>query len=490
MSTFQYKHLQANESIQAYLRSFLHEKHRWNELVEATLLYGIHCLSQNYPLQTLNVDQVQHITRTLLRKPQHYFVHQSKSHERSTSSFAPKPSSAWRTGSSRNAPLDGPDISTNIVSETSQSKVTEAPLVIRDGRRDIDEWQHVLGKPFLDLAWRSYASTTGYPSPRTVSSDVLAISFNQLKTQAKLTPFESGDTLSFLDYLRGFVVHCISHKEPGAQRQVAEPSAPPSQPSRQALSQVKQPTQKSTPRRENVVSKVKAELDARKQQVLRVKKTNTQRMHEALARSRLAAYEADSRHKSRPLHSQPALSAMGPGAKALEIAHSFSNSPFFQSTAEIDNQIGGTIDTAEPVSPSELSSVRMELYGNPEQSPFDKGCVQGAQLRPQRSKHDFKGWLGDYGPAHTKSVIPAEWNDLDDEDTLWLRSTRRDRTRKGWELYVLGNVMGVLRVFVVSIQQANQKMKRLSIQGRATTQIQRSNGSSMIERAVNLGDIM
>ncbi|CAK4497499.1 unnamed protein product [Aphanomyces euteiches] len=79
-------------------------------------------------------------------------------------------------------------------------------------------------------------------------------------------------------------------------------------------------------------------------------------MHEALARSRLEAYEADSRHKSRPLHSQPALSAMGP---------------------------------------------------------------------------DFKGWLGDYGPAHTKSVIPAEWNDLDDEDTLWLRSTREMKGNVG-----------------------------------------------------------
>jgi len=56
--------MKENRNIEAYLRSFYGEKERWSELIESTLVYGIHCLAQNYPLQTLTIDQIQHLTST------------------------------------------------------------------------------------------------------------------------------------------------------------------------------------------------------------------------------------------------------------------------------------------------------------------------------------------------------------------------------------------------------------------------------------------
>ncbi|RHY27037.1 hypothetical protein DYB32_007096 [Aphanomyces invadans] len=222
---FQYKHLQANESIQAFLRSFLHEKHRWNELVEATLLYGIHCISQNYSLQTLNVDQVQHITRVSCE--QQFCLH------------------------------DFLDL----------------------GHRDMDEWTHVLGKPWVDAAWQAFVTTTGYPVPAATASDsTVSASFRDLRdsivakapsTGVVNTHITSNEGhLSFLDYLRGFVVYCP-------------------------------------------MSKIKHMLDKQKQHVLRVRKTNTQRMHEALAKSRIAAYEPPVRRPAIP-PPQPSLATTGP----------------------------------------------------------------------------------------------------------------------------------------------------------------------------------
>ncbi|RQM28651.1 hypothetical protein B5M09_006078 [Aphanomyces astaci] len=277
---FQYKHLQANESIQAFLRSFLHEKHRWNELIEAMLLYGIHCMAQNYSLQTLNVDQVQHITR----------------------------------------------------------------------RRDMDEWTHVLGKPWVDAAWRAYVAATGYPCPSiTTSSDSILHSYADLiaATSSIVVTnnhihIPSSSHLSFLDYLRGFVVHCINSP--------ARPS--PTPPSIAAAS-------KPSPQ---------------------------------------------------------------PRAKALEIAHVFATSQFMHDLPPSTENDDPTINDT----PAQRM-LRTELYGHHDLNPSTlqaTGCV---------APPDFKGWLGDYGPAHTKTVAPPDWTDLEDEGSAWLQDAAR-RRGYSWDL--------------------------------------------------------
>ncbi|RHY78368.1 hypothetical protein DYB38_012195, partial [Aphanomyces astaci] len=213
---FQYKHLQANESIQAFLRSFLHEKHRWNELIEATLLYGIHCMAQNYSLQTLNVDQVQHITRT---------THIAK----------------------ETAPLLCPSTENECSNDIDDVRVQAAICVAKRhvaSRRDIDEWTHVLGKPWVDAAWRAYVAATGYPCPSiTTSSDSILHSYADLVAATSSIVvtnnhihIPSSSHLSFLDYLRGFVVHCInSPARPPPTPSIAAASKPSPQPRAKAL---------------------------------------------------------------------------------------------------------------------------------------------------------------------------------------------------------------------------------------------------------------
>ncbi|ETW07068.1 hypothetical protein H310_03140 [Aphanomyces invadans] len=493
---FQYKHLQANESIQAFLRSFLHEKHRWNELVEATLLYGIHCISQNYSLQTLNVDQVQHITRvsceqqfclhdfldlgTLLRKPQHYFVHQQRLKGPATSSgVAFKPSSVWRHGTSTVDAVSSDGDTEQPTPPPTQElhSIPSAPPaapIVRESHRDMDEWTHVLGKPWVDAAWQAFVTTTGYPVPAATASDsTVSASFRDLRdsivakapsTGVVNTHITSNEGhLSFLDYLRGFVVYCVATPvalPPAAPLPSSLP--PPSAASKQSSSQ-SQPRRQVSTTKENAppslaaapstqpMSKIKHMLDKQKQHVLRVRKTNTQRMHEALAKSRIAAYEPPVRRPAIP-PPQPSLATTGPGAKALEIAHVFASSPFMQSLSE-----GQAVDVASNASRHGSNGgdiahqrlLRAELYGHHNVDPSTlpaTGCLTpsdrrpsgtGLPLRQQRPFHDFKGWLGDYGPSHTKTVVPAEWTDLDDEDTAWLRDAAAATRRRGgysWDL--------------------------------------------------------
>ncbi|ETV70292.1 hypothetical protein, variant 1 [Aphanomyces astaci] len=448
---FQYKHLQANESIQAFLRSFLHEKHRWNELIEAMLLYGIHCMAQNYSLQTLNVDQVQHITRTLLRKPHHYFVHQQKTNAATTSTTSAfKPPSAWRNGTS--SVDDGAVRSGGIDDSSDPLPPPPAPFshekqnppspVVRDGRRDMDEWTHVLGKPWVDAAWRAYVAATGYPCPSiTTSSDSILHSYADLiaATSSIVVTnnhihIPSSSHLSFLDYLRGFVVHCINSpaRPSPTPPSIAAASKPSPQP-RHAPPLLSSSSKAVPPQ-----SKVKHELDRHKQHVLRVRKTNTQRMHEALARSRIAAYDPPVRRAAMPPASTPSLAATGPGAKALEIAHVFATSQFMHDLPPSTENDDPTINDT----PAQRM-LRTELYGHHDLNPSTlqaTGCVAPPDRRQSNRRnvqpnriHDFKGWLGDYGPAHTKTVAPPDWTDLEDEGSAWLQDAAR-RRGYSWDL--------------------------------------------------------
>ncbi len=51
------------DAVKSYLRNFQSEKNQWNELLGITLCYGILCLSRNYTVQSMSVNEVREITR-------------------------------------------------------------------------------------------------------------------------------------------------------------------------------------------------------------------------------------------------------------------------------------------------------------------------------------------------------------------------------------------------------------------------------------------
>ncbi|OQS07340.1 hypothetical protein THRCLA_00643, partial [Thraustotheca clavata] len=431
---FEYKRIASNANVAAFLRSFGSERSRWNELIEATLLYGIHCLSQNYSLHTLTVDQVQDITRATLKQSTHYYASGGrKGVETCTKrAMALKPSSSWRQGSSEDVP--------HVVQEPIQEKIpTKAPESVRE----MDIYSNLLGKKWMNAAWDSFVATTGYPSIEIdPSHEEFAGAYKKLVKYVP-PPELSIAPRTFLDFVRNAIVQAMQQPEPIPPTtytpnpiKVDSPKATdtpktkniPRSITKESLHHTKdevnaqkKPGRRPPTPKTQVPSKVKQQLDANKAQVLRVRKNNTQRMHEALAKHRLELYEERTKESASP-KTPTSLVAQSPGAKSLEIADLFTQNNLFQSVPATASD--------EPIVPD--PSLQFELYGDKEARMADEGCRVPLSDRYRKAKdalksreHDFKGWLGDYGPAHTRTVVPGDWSELDDADTLWLQQRRK-----------------------------------------------------------------
>lgn len=61
---FKYAPVMEVDPIRSFLRTFSKEKKQWNVLIEATLCYGIHCLSNNFSLHALRVEDISDLTGT------------------------------------------------------------------------------------------------------------------------------------------------------------------------------------------------------------------------------------------------------------------------------------------------------------------------------------------------------------------------------------------------------------------------------------------
>ena len=59
---FAYEPLLEIAVVRSFMKSFSKESNRWNELVEATLCYGIHCLASNFSLHALRVQDIHSIS--------------------------------------------------------------------------------------------------------------------------------------------------------------------------------------------------------------------------------------------------------------------------------------------------------------------------------------------------------------------------------------------------------------------------------------------
>lgn len=208
----------------------------------------------------------------------------------------------------------------------------------------------------------------------------------------------------------------------------------------------------------HVQSKLKPELDARREKLLRVKKTQSQLMKESLTRTRLAEYEAKrmldvagSRQGRSALSRKPPLADITTGvsvclclwplglasewdgdsdvrcitdtvgAAALEIADGFMTSPLLDSFGGKENDDGDTHSTTRVRN----DPLREELYGTTALDDSYLGCkTPSSSHREQRTttatttkpSRRYNGWLGDFGPQHTKTVV-TEWGTPDDDDS-------------------------------------------------------------------------
>lgn len=176
----------------------------------------------------------------------------------------------------------------------------------------------------------------------------------------------------------------------------------------------------------DVKSKVRDEHQQRRKQVLRVRKNQTQKMKEAIAKQRIREYEerqAEGKKGTRftrrtsPKKGPPGSHA---GTAALEIADSFAYGGLM-------NKFRASSSSGEDHDSSARENV--EIYGRNGLSEPD-GCAVEKKTKTTKQKA-YTGWVGDFGPPHTRTLKPREvWDYDDDENDEFLRSAAR-RARRG-----------------------------------------------------------
>uniref|UniRef100_H3HCU2 Uncharacterized protein n=1 Tax=Phytophthora ramorum TaxID=164328 RepID=H3HCU2_PHYRM len=222
-----------SRAVETYLRNFEGERARYQEVLDITLCYGVQCLARNFSLKGMSCNELRTITGYDEAKTRDFYVRNASRpttrEQRAPMEVRTKPSHSWRDGE-----VEMPDFpEPSAAADNGSSNV-----------KDVTERVH-------------YAHSMG----RAVDEESSA---------------STGEEETFNDKQGA-----ISRRE-GAVRNRGPLHPQPQQ---------RQPRQ--IPRSlQQVQSKIQPELDARRQKVLRVKKTQSQRMAEALARARLAEYDA------------------------------------------------------------------------------------------------------------------------------------------------------------------------------------------------------
>lgn len=257
-----------------------------------------------------------------------------------------KPSHAWRDGASKTVisefsshlPAAGDSGSGEDTSVAGVPTVASYLGLAGNEVKDVDDidfLSRVLGKRFVDTAWAAFTGRKGSQIDARDALEELFVRVDQRKN-ALAFPTVELPVSAFSDFLRGYVVSCVSHYQHVNSRSVddsedvgndedvqgksrivestsAEPSRriAPSSPSgvedwhreratkmpskvaqRQRRTQDKAEVRQVPKSLQHVRSKLQPELSARREKALRVKKTQSQLMKENLARARLAEYEA------------------------------------------------------------------------------------------------------------------------------------------------------------------------------------------------------
>lgn len=194
---------------------------------------------------------------------------------------------------------------------------------------EIDFFTQLFGKQFIDTAWATFAGRNGSQIALKSELDERFTRIDQRKLADKFPALEL-PVASFVEFLSGYVKICVGHHhqstgkdnelEAGLERSIvrqqesdAVRSAVRSRQQRPVMvPEISPPADVLRPRSgrmskkppasdhkafrpkslQHVQSKIKPELDARREKLLRVRTTQTQLMKERLARTRLAEYEA------------------------------------------------------------------------------------------------------------------------------------------------------------------------------------------------------
>ncbi|KAG7400796.1 hypothetical protein PHYBOEH_004310 [Phytophthora boehmeriae] len=119
------------------------------------------------------------------------------------------------------------------------------------------------------------------------------------------------------------------------------------------------------------------------------------------------------------------LNEITKGAAALEIIDDFMKSPlmdkFGRDVPSTSSSLKHPIDDSTPQRRCQPDLFKEELYGTAALDNSFLGCQPPPELRRRKTqstkpKRNYNGWLGDFGPLHTKTVRP-EWNEADDDAT-------------------------------------------------------------------------
>jgi hypothetical protein len=277
-------------------------------------------------------------------------VKEAAERQRTPVELRAKPSHSWRDGEVEMP--DFPQPSTVVKGGSRTAKEGAAARTGTEGGSlyslppafdEIDFQTKLLGKPMVDLAWKVFAGKQGAQISTQQELEERFLRLDQRKT-ATIIPALELPVASFADFLSAYVVECVREiQQTGRRREeqvdvnqgdatfngqiesvygreraadtsrsegrdqrgrsVSIPRATTSNTrnsnagvgtmQRPLHPQPQQRQPQQVPRSlQHVQSKIQPELDARRQKVLRVKKTQSQRMAETLARARLAEYDA------------------------------------------------------------------------------------------------------------------------------------------------------------------------------------------------------
>ncbi|RLN87005.1 hypothetical protein BBJ28_00004848 [Nothophytophthora sp. Chile5] len=263
----------SSRAVETYLRNFEGEKARYQEILEITLCYGVQCLAQNFSLKGLSCNELRVITGkplqpSHLQRRGHAFaspfccIHlflclllcddnqpTTRQETRTPAELRAKPPHSWRDGEVELADFPDPSKAASerprATSEHTE-KSTGMLYSLPPAFDEIDFHTKMLGKPLVDLAWKTFTGRAGSQVTTRSELEEQFCRIDQRKTSVTIPAVELPIS-SFAEFLDSYVTEC---------------------------------------------SKIQPELDARRQKLLRVKKTQSQRMAESLARARLGEYEA------------------------------------------------------------------------------------------------------------------------------------------------------------------------------------------------------
>ncbi|CAH0488059.1 unnamed protein product [Peronospora farinosa] len=456
-------HVERSQAVETYLHNFIDGKEQDQEILEITLCYGIQCLSRSVSLNGMNCHELRTITGYDAAKTRDFDVRNAsqsidKKDGRRPVEVRTKPSHAWRDGEVEMPDFSTPSSVAEVALQSSGDSETEkgALYSLPPSFDEIDYFTKLLGKALVNLTWKIFAERKGMQITTREELDEQFTRVDQRKTVTMIPPLQMPVT-SFATFLSMYVTECVRQAQQtgstdnnksgsgqesiyagrgarldssdlpsvkkGQQRSASSFHAVRSntkpaefvhdntgQKQRPLLPQPRQrQSQQDSRSFHRVQSKIQpAILRTQQQKLTRVKKTQSQRKTEALARDgRLA-------HKKIP------ISDITTGAVALKIVDNFIKSPLMDKFGRGHMPVSGrTTPLATKPTQSRLAQkdpIEEELDGTTVLDNSSCGCKSELRHRsasqPKEPKRRYDGWVGDFGLLHTKTVRP-EWNEDD-----------------------------------------------------------------------------